>query len=278
MYKILLILLFYISLNAKMIDGVAIVVDNQAITLYDIKQEMQLTGVDAKKASDILIRKKLEEIEIKKRKIHVSSDEVYQEIKATAQRNHMSVSQFYDAVRNSNGLSSSEVQKKIKERLQSQRLFSAIAYSSMAEPTESEIKDYYTLHKKVFQHPSAFSTIIYTSNNQEKLQEKVSNPMFYSPDIQQNEQTLKYNRISPKLAELLKSTKVNEFTPVIPNGKGGYMSFYIKNIIKAKNSDISSVKNQIINMIMKDKREQVLGDYFARLRNSDNIKMIRTVK
>ena len=88
MYKIVLIFMFVFTLNAQLIDGVAIVVKGKAITLYDIKKEMALSKVDEKQASDALIRKKLEEIESIERKISVSSAEVYDDIQKTAARNN----------------------------------------------------------------------------------------------------------------------------------------------------------------------------------------------
>jgi len=278
MYKIILTFLFAVSLNATLVDGVAVVVKGSAITLYDIKKEMLLSKVDAKKASDVLIRKKLEELEIQERKIDVTTDEVYEELKKTAARNKMSLSDFYDAVRNSSGLSSTELKMKIRERLLSQKLYSAIAYASISLPDESEIEEYYKLHKDNFMHPSAFEVIIYASKSKERLQEKIDNPMFFSPDVQTNEQVLPYDRITPELASLLKRTPQDSFTPVIPNGKGGFMSFYLKNTDSAKELGLEKVKNQVINLIMAEKREQVLGDYFARLRNNADIKIIRMPK
>ena len=278
MYKIILTFLFVVSLNATLVDGVAVVVKGSAITLYDIKKEMQLSKVDAKKASDILIRKKLEELETKERKISVSSGEVYDDLKKTAARNKMSLSDFYDAVRNSSGLSSSDLKAKVKERLLSQKLYSAIAYSSISAPSEVEIKEYYELHKEDFAHPSAFEVVIYGAKDKTKLQEKIDNPMFFSPDVQTNEQVLPYDRITPELASLLEKTPQNSFTAVIPDGKGGFMSFYVKNVESAKELGMESVKNQIVNLIMAGKREQILGDYFARLRNNADIKILRMPK
>jgi len=278
MYKIFLTIMLTMSLNAQLVDGVAVVVKGSAITLYDIKKEMQLSKIDAKSATDLLIRKALENQEVKERKISVSSSEVYDDIKKTAARNKLSVSEFYEAVRNSSGLTSQELKEKIKEKLLSQKLYSAIAYSGLSEPTEDEIKAYFESNKDSFAHPSGFKVVIYHSKSQQRLQEKVDNPMFYSPEISSNEQDLPYDRISPELATLLEKTPLSNFTPVIPDGKGGYMSFYIKEIESAKETGLDSVKNQIINMIMAEQREQVLGDYFARLRHNADIKMIRNVK
>jgi hypothetical protein len=134
------------------------------------------------------------------------------------------------------------------------------------------------VHKDDFAHPSGFKVIIYQSKNKQRLQEKIDNPMFYSPEITSNEQKLSYDKISPELASLLEGTSLNSFTAVVPDGKGGNMSFYIKEIESAKETGLESVKNQIINMITAQQREQVLGDYFARLRHNADIKMIRNVK
>jgi len=275
MYKILFLLLFTSLLSAKIYDGVAVVVEDKAITLLDIEKAMQETHLDAKKVTNLLIRKKLEEIEIKKRNISVSSSEVYADIKQMAARNHLSVSEFYDAVRESNGLSSSELKKKIREKLLTQKLYQTIAMSSISEPSDDEIAEYFKFHKKELEHPSAFDVIIYTAKSKEELATKVNNPMFYSPSITTQEQRLEYNRMSPELASLLSKTKVDTFTPILPDGKGGFMSFYIKSVVLAKDTDLESIKPQIINAIIAKKREEVLSDYFARLRDNSDINVIR---
>jgi len=275
MIKLILALFAVVSLQAKVYDGVAIVVEDKAITLLDIKKEMQTDHISAKKAADLLIRKKLENIEIKQRGITVTSSEIYADIKEMAERNHMSVSDFYDAVREANGLNSEELKAKIKQKLLSQKLYNAIAMSSMSEPTESEIKDYYELHKNSFEHPASFDVVIYDAKNRELLKEKVDNPMFYSPQIASSEQRLPYDRISPELASLLSKTAVGHFTPVIPNGKGGVMSFYIKSVESAEDAGLENIKTQVVNAIMADKRESILSDYFARLRDNADINIIR---
>lgn len=278
MYKIILTLVFATLLSAKVYDGVAIVVGDKAITLLDVTTEMQADHIDAKKASDLLIRKKLEALEIQKRKIEVTSEDVYADIQKMAARNNMNISTFYDAVRNANGLSSEELKAKIKQKLLSQKLYNAIAMSSMSEPSEEEIKDYYDLHKGSFKHPASFSVVIYEAQDKKLLQEKVDNPMFYSPQIAKKEQVLEYAKISPELSGLLEKVKVGGFTPVVPNGKGKFMSFYVKSVTDAKDTGVEGLKRQIVNAIMTEKREAVLGDYFARLRDNADINIIRLPK
>jgi len=278
MYKILSTLLLAFSLNADVIGGVSVVVKGEPITLYDIKKEMQLSRLDAKSATQLLIRRALEKVEIQERYIEVSSSEVYEDIRQTAMRNHMSVDEFYRAVQRSNGLSSSELKKKIKEKLLSQKLYRAISYSNVIAPTKEEVQEYFTLHKQEFEHPSSFSVTIYKSANQLRLQQKIQNIMFYAPDVEMQEQILPYNQISPQLAQILKNTKVNSFTQILPDGQGGFMSFYLKEITVPKEIKLETLREDIVNTIMAQKREAILGDYFTRLRHNAEITVIREVE
>lgn len=275
MYKILLSLFIGAMLNAELINGVSVVVKGEPITLYDIKEEMKISRVDAQIATDSLIRKKLEEAEIAERKISVTSSEVYDDIKKTAMTNKMSIDELYEAVRNSNGLTSTEFKAKTKEKLLSQKLYSAIAYSSIDTPSEDELKEYYELHKDDFLRPSAFDVTIYSSKSRSALEKKTTIPMFHSDEIKVDEQILEYERISPELSRLLENTQINSFTPVVSEANGMFVSFYLKEIKAPSSVEYEGVKNQIMNLIMSQKREQVLSDYFARLRNSADIKVIR---
>jgi peptidyl-prolyl cis-trans isomerase SurA len=278
MFKFLMSLAFGVSLNATMVAGVAIVVKDKAITLHDIQKEMQISRVSKEVAINTLIRQKLEESEIKSRKISVTNSEVYEEIKETAKRNNMSISQLYEATLNSNGISSSELKKKMKQKLLAKKLYASIAYSKASKPTESELKEYYELHKDEFSHPESFSTIVYQTFDKQALVNKIQNPMYYAPQIQTKEEELPYNKIAPELARILQSTKVNSFTPVLPDGQGGHLSFYIKAVHGAKEIGFENLKMQIENTMMGKKREQVLGDYFARLKDNAEINVLRTIE
>lgn len=282
MYKIFLSLFsslfFGVVLSAELVSGVSVVVKGEAITLYDVKEEMRISNVDAAAATDVLIRKKLEALEIKERKISVTSSEVYDDIKKVAAANKMSIDEFYEAVRESNGLSSAEFKEKTQEKILSQKLYSAIAYSSVEAPVEDEIKEYYELHKEDFSRPTAFKATVYTSKTKEILQKKISTPVFHSTEIKIEEQIFPYDRISPELAQLLEKTEVNSFTPIILDNKGSFVSFYLKEIQKPSKSGYNEVKEQIVNLIMGQKREQVLSDYFARLKGNADIQIIRKVE
>ena len=118
----------------------------------------------------------------------------------------------------------------------------------------------------------------YNAKDKGILQAKINNPMFYSKEIVSMDKKLNFEEITPQLASLLENTPQNTFTQIVPNGEGGFMSIYINEIATEKEASIESAKDQIMNQIVSQKREQVLSEYFARLRYNADINIIRKVK
>jgi parvulin-like peptidyl-prolyl isomerase len=275
MWKYLLPFLIATSSYCELVDGVAIVVKDEPITLYEISQEVSKSAKSVKEITDELIKKKLEEIEIKERNIVVSTQEVQDDLEKMAQQNNMTILQLYEAMQNMNQLSTDELKEKIKEKLLAQKLYQAISYSKMSQPTQLEKEQYYKLNISEFSYPEEYGVIIYHSNSKEKLQEKISNPMFYSADVASEEATLAHSKIDPQLAMILNQTKENGFTPLMPSPKGGFVSFFVKSKINMNTQSLESVSGQIENMIMQKKRQSVLNDFFQRLRLNSEIKVLR---
>ena len=278
MYKIFLPLLFSTLLCAEPLNGVSVMVKGDIITLHDIKEEMRKSNIGSAAATDMLIRKKLESIEMEERKISVTSSEVYEDIKKIAAANNMSVDQLYEAARESAGLTSVEFKEKTKEKLLSQKLYSSIAYSSIDIPKDDEIKEYYELHRGGFSYPVSFDVMIYSARDRDELQKQMANPMYNASGVKIEEQRLLYDKIAPELAKMLQNTKEKSFSPIATQPNGFHVSFFVKEIQKSKEPEYETLKSQIVNLIMEQKREQVLGDYFARLRGNAEIKVLREVK
>ncbi|MEN8147873.1 MAG: peptidylprolyl isomerase [Campylobacterota bacterium] len=273
--KFLLLILFFVTLHAKTVDGIAIMVKDQPITLYEITQAMEENNIPQEQAVEMLQRKKLEEIEIKERHINASKQEIFDDIQNMAEQNRMSVIELYSAIQTSQGLSEKELKEKIKEKILNQKLYNAIAFSHLEQPNDEEIEEYYNLHKKEFQKPSSFDVLIYQCPDKNLLQEKVDNPMFYSPQVTSEERTFKADEINPRLAELLNATPLNSFTQVIPAPNGGFMSFYLKDKGATEAPELETIRPQISNALMGQKRETILKDYFDRQRLNADIKIIR---
>jgi len=279
MKKLLLTLIFVpfllLAQNSNVISGIAITIDEEVITLYEIKQEQAITHRSIKQTVDQLIRLKLERLEAKKRHIKVTNQEVLDDLKQTAEKNNMTLSQLYEAMRSSKDLSESQVKKKTKERLLKDKLFNAIAMSEMEEPTDEESKEYYELHLDEYTAPKSIDATLYTSNSKKDLQQKTKNPMLYLPSVKTENIELITAKINPRLAEMLIKTKENHFTPVLPQDKTTYMTFYVVKKKEMNTPPLNLIRTQIENKIMEAKREQILGEHFQRMRVNANIKVLR---
>jgi DNA-binding phage protein len=275
MLKYISPLLFSSLLCANTVGGIAILVQNEPITLFEIKEFMAQENLTQEQSIKQLIRQKLESIEVTERHINVSAEEVLAEIDIMAKQNNMNRNQFYMAMQQSRGISESDLKTKVKESLLNKKLYNAIAFSKLSQPSKEEITEYYQLHEEKFARPESFDVIIYHSASAEKLQQKIANPMLYSRDVQSEEATIKYAEIDPNLANMLFQSKTNTFTQVIKNPQGGYMSFFIKEKSATTNSNFEAYANDVTTAIMADKRNQILNDYFSRLKINADIQTLR---
>lgn len=257
------------------IGGVAVLVKNNPITLYEVQQEMKQSGTSANQSADNLIRKKLEQLEAIDKKITVTSAEINEELARMAAQNNLSMEQFLNAMQSVRGLSEKELKEKVEESIKGQKLYSSIAFSKMGQPTAEEENEYYQLHLDEFSRPESFDVTTYTSTSQETLSAKIADPMRHVENIQTKEENIPFKAINPQLAQILNKIPDGNFSPVLPNGKNGFMSFYMRDKQNVVTENIDSVRPQISNAILGEKRNQVLNDYFTRLRLSADIKVIR---
>ena len=275
MRSLLLSSLLLTTLWSAPIGGVAIMVKNSPITLYEVQQEMKQSKTTAQQSADTLIRKKLEQLEASEKKISVTSAEIQEEMERMAKQNNLTMEQFLDAMQNARGISQSELKEKIKESLTGQKLYSTIAFSKMAQPTAAEEAEYYQLHLDEFSKPERYDVTTYIAASAETLQSKISDPMRNVENVSSKDETIPSKAINPQLAQILNKIEVGKFGPIIPNGKNGFMSFYMKDKPNLVTESLDSVRPQISNAIMGEKRNQVLNDYFTRLRLSADIQVLR---
>ncbi|MGA9045490.1 peptidylprolyl isomerase [Sulfuricurvum sp.] len=257
------------------IGGVAVLVKNSPITLYEVSQEMKQSGTNATQSTDTLIRKKLEQLEAEEKKITVTSTEINEELNRMASQNNLTMEQFLNAMQNVRGLSEKDLKAKVEETIKGQKLYSAIAFSKMGQPTAEEEAEYYQLHLDEFSRPESFDVTTYFSASQETLAAQISDPMRHMEAIQTKEENIPFGKINPQLAQILNKTPNGSFSPILPNGKNGFMSFYMRDKQNIITESLDSVRPQIANAIIGDKRNQVLNDYFTKLRLSADIKILR---
>jgi uncharacterized membrane protein len=257
------------------IGGVAVLVKNTPITLFEVQQEMKQSGTSAKQSADTLIRKKLEQLEAQEKKITVSSTEINEELARMAAQNNLSMEQFLNAMQTVRGLSEKDLKAKVEETIKGQKLYSAIAFSKMGQPSVEEENEYYQLHLDEFSRPDSFDVTTYISSSQEALAAQIADPMRHIENIQTKEENIPFGKINPQLAQILNKIPEGSFSAILPNGQNSFISFYMRDKQNVVTENVDAVRPQIANAIIGEKRNQVLNDYFTRLRLSADIKVLR---
>ena len=270
MKKILIFLLFFF-LHAKIVDEIVAVVGNSPITSYDVETLSKNLNIPKNKALNILIDKKIIENEIKKRGISVEDYEIEEAMENIAKRNNLTLFEFKNILAQRGELEL--FRKKLKENLLKQKLFNEIVNSKL-KISPQEVKNYYETHKDEF---SVFKTIQvtkYEANNPEILKRLFSNPYYDNPQIKVKTEVFSSKDLSLDKLFLFKNTKEGQFTPIVNDGLN-YVTYYVSNKSGKIYLPFERVRSMILNKLMQQKRNEILKDYFDKIKNSLDIKIYK---
>ena len=269
MKKFIFILFICLILNAKVIDKVVASVNGEPITSYDIQTTSQKLKIPPNQALNYLIDQKIIDSEIKKRGISVDDYEINEAMNKIAKRNNLTLFEFKNIL-----MQKGEYEKfknKVKNDLLKQKLFSSIVNAKL-KITPEEIKNYYNTHKDEFSIFDTVQVVKYTSNNPESLKKLYNTPFLSDKNINSETSVYQWNELPLDKLYLFKNTKVGEYTPIINEGLS-YSTYYISNKSGKVYLPFDKVKNIIANKLIEKKRNQILKEYFDRVKNRADIKI-----
>ncbi len=272
MKKILIVGLIAASLlQAKIVDRVVASVNGEPITSYDISKTFQTLKMTPQQALNYLIDKKILESEIKKRGISVDDFDVENAMEKIAQKNGMSLFEFKSYLQQRGELN--KVKSQIKDNLLKEKLFSQIVNSKL-RISDEEINNFYENHKDEFTTFKTIQVVAYFSKDPQKLEKIKKSPFLSNNNIVTKTQVFEYDEIPVNLIYLFKNTKVGEFTPIINNGTA-FVTYYIARKDGKILLPLNKVKNIIANRLIKEKRDRILKEYFAKIKNQADIKIYK---
>ena len=273
MLKILLVvLIFTIFSFAKIVGGIAMLVNGDPITTYEIKSFAKKNHISINDAVNSLIQQKLELQEAEKLGITVSGMEIDNEMINLAKKNGLSLEEFKRELRRE-GKSEDELREQIRKKLIKDKLYQTILSSSLEKPTEEDLKRFYELHSNELNAPSKIDVIQYVSLDKERLKTKIKTPAFPIPEVGESKTTLPLNAIPPQLADILVNTKTGSFTPILNIG-GKFVAFKVLKKYK-KHISYESIKPKLFRAYMNERQQARLIEFFEKKKAEANIKVIR---
>ncbi len=274
MKKILPILLFsFITINAQVIDAVAIDVEGQAITTLEIQAVQQKMKISKKTAVELLIRDRLEKASIEKANITISNEEIEQKVKAIADSKGITKAQMQNIL-SQKGVTWENYLEQLRLDMKKERFFQENIMATIDRPSETELETFYNTHRSEFDSaPIQMSLVAYKSDSAQNLQNAISNPMQPLNGVTKENILASSNEMSPALLNLINQTAENSFTKPINTGKG-FVAYYVKSKGSAQ-SGFTAVKNAVMARWMQEQRVQASKDFLNKLKSNANIRVIR---
>lgn len=260
-------------LLAKIVAGVAITVNGDPITLYEIAQTQKERKISKEKAIDFLISQKIKDQELERLKIDVSDSRIDDEIRDMAYRNNLTVDEVFKRIKAQEGLSPDAYKKRFKEQLKTQELMRAVLSSNMAG--ESEIREYYNAHEDEFNMPKEILVMRFSSTNKEALEKAIKQPDVATVGVERVKEKIPIDTLPSQIVGVFTKTKVGHFTEILNGGNGNFMAFLIKERVGDEKLSYQQARNMIAQRLTESRQDRILEDYFEKVKKKASIVRLR---
>ena len=271
--KIFLItILSILTLNAGLVNAIAMSVNDKPITLLDIDSTMNQKNVSKEQAIKILIDEALYEQEMVKNRIRIDSLDVDKYVEQLAANNNMTLYAFKNALKQQQDYTLFE--ENVKKQLKHQKLIQVIAANKLTQASNEDIEIYYTSHNEEFQIANKVDVIHYSSTDKKALEATKLNPMMAQNGVYSENITIDLKTVSSQMQYILTQTKVQNYSAIFAENRAYHM-FFVSNKTDVSTVSLDKVKNQIYNHLMKTREDEFLKNYFEALKISADIKILR---
>lgn len=261
-------------LYAQNIGGIAMIVENEPITIYDINQAMkQLNTKDKQKAIAFLVDDRIQTSEAKKFGIQVSNFELKKKLDQIAKGNNTDINDLQVKMEK-DGLSFEIFKEQVRKDLQREKLYQSIMQNAKINTDDETLKHFYETNIDKFSTFSNVDLVVYNSSDPELLQKLLNNPMYKNSQIKSKAISLNASSIDPRLLALLNNTKVGNFTPIL-NGENTYIIYFIKEKYGKNPIEFDLIKDQIANAYTINQKEQALKNHLDKIRANAHIEELR---
>ena len=260
MKKICIFLFFcVIFATAELVNGVAIIVNNEPITLFEIEKVMKELKIDKQKAVELLINDRIEQAQIKKMGNAVSNFELENEIKKMLAANERDLESFKAELK-AKGQDFEGFKKEYKKQLEKRKLYEAVASGAKVDYSDEGVFGFYETHKNDFLLYGQISVSVYSCKGAENL-EIFRNGGARTRDIKEGKDILTLQNTDPRLLVFLSSVEENGFSPVLEN-ESEFVLYKVKSKAKPEALPYEQIKEQVQSVYVNKQRQDFIKDFF----------------
>lgn len=267
------LIFFGLYAKATLVDGISFFVNEEPVTLYQLYKTEQTLGVTQEDAIEQLIRKELEDAEIKRYKISISHEMVENEIERVASQYGLNYFEFKDSIE-SRGINWKAYKEDLKRKLELDELNAKIVREEIKMPTKDSAKEYYDLNKDQFMVPREVDVVQYSSSSEEALKNQMESPFSVIEGVSSKASVLDTTKYGADFANLFARTKDGSFTQIIETN-GSFTSFYVKTKSNFVEIPFEDVERQVVDMMLRSSENRILNSHFEKLRAQANVRVVR---
>jgi len=257
------------SLQAKMIDGIAMIVEGEAVTTAEIRAVQTQMGVPKSKAIDLLIQDRLQKAAMKD--IHIPEETIDKKVSEIALQNAVSIPQMQKILQEQ-GTTWIKYRSSIRDSLKKERFYQDEVVASTPQPTPDELKLYYKNHKKNFTIPTHISMIEYTTTSKEKMTKFLRT---HKKSYVKSKKTTKHiKNIEGSILSILLTTPSGSYTKPL-NAGDKYITYKVLSKKGKTTMPYVAAEGAVASKWKQEQQSKALKDYFEKLRTRADIQILR---
>ena len=265
---------FYMANASQISNGIAVIIENEPITVNEVRKAAAQLQTNEANALNLLIRDRLETAQIKNLKIEASDYELNQRLQKIASESGMNVSDLRSAVLSKGG-DYAQFKDDVAKSIKQEKLYQSIFADAKINISENAARAYFEQNRDLFAHFTDVSVTRYVAPSMQLLEAaRQSSPMNANHSVHMDVLDLKIEQIPPQLRTIFQQTPDGTFTQIFQTPEGFEM-FYVASKKGQTMPEFDEVRDEAMNALYKLEQDRVIGEYFNKLRAKANVKYLR---
>lgn len=256
-------------LPAKMIDGIALIVEGEVVTIAEIRALRTQLAISKTKATDLLIQDRLQKVAIKD--INIPEESIDAKIKEIAAQNSISIPKMQKILKQQ-GTPWVKYRQGIHEALKKEKFYQEKVMTTILEPSQDELKLFYKHNKKSFNVPSVMNLREYSASTEEKIKQ------FLRTDkksyVKSRSISKSVKDMEPTLLNMLLKTPKGKYTPFI-NAGDRYIVYRVLSSKGTMSMPFEAAQDIVAAQWKKEQQGKALKDYFGKMKTRADIQILR---
>lgn len=263
-----IITLFTFS-TAKMVDGIAAVVEGEPVTVAELNAVQKQMQISKKEAMNLLIQDRLQKSAM--REIQIDEKSIDVKIAGIATQNNLTIPKM-QKILEQQGTSWSKYRSSIRNALKKEKFYQEKVIRSISAPSEDELKLFYKNHQEEFIIPKSINLVEYSAPSEAKIKKFLETKN--TKGIKSRSVKKATKELDATLLTTILQTQDGSFTRPF-NAGDRYISYKVISKEGKTTMPFEAAKGAVAGRWKQQQQNKALKDYFEKLKTNADIQVLR---